>query len=161
MASCAAQQRVALPRAAGRGTAPKSAAAARAPAAASVSAARRGAFLSGEADVAALRAAPLRAPRQAAGALCATASNTSIVVAAAAPPPVPAAKPAAPRGADMKALSYSVLAGVVIWLLPAPVGVSLKAWHLLAHFVATIVGIITSVRRPRARLRRRRPGQLA
>jgi hypothetical protein len=126
-----------------------------------VSAARRGAFLSGEADVAALRAAPLRAPRQAAGALCATASNTSIVVAAAAPPPVPAAKPAAPRGADMKALSYSVLAGVVIWLLPAPVGVSLKAWHLLAHFVATIVGIITSVRRPRARLRRRRPGQLA
>jgi len=50
------------------------------------------------------------------------------------------------KGVDLKALSFSVLAGVIIWLLPAPVGVSLKAWHLLAHFVATIVGIITSVR---------------
>jgi hypothetical protein len=50
------------------------------------------------------------------------------------------------KGVDLKALLYSVLAGVVIWLIPAPVGVSIKAWHLLAHFVATIVGIITSVR---------------
>jgi hypothetical protein len=57
----------------------------------------------------------------------------------------------------MKGLAYSVLAGVVIWLLPAPVGVTLKAWHLLAHFVATIVGIITSVRAPPGAARPGRP----
>jgi hypothetical protein len=47
-----------------------------------------------------------------------------------------------------------VLAGVFIWLLPPPVGVSLKAWHLLAHFIGTIVGIITSVRARPAVVRR-------
>jgi di/tricarboxylate transporter len=29
-----------------------------------------------------------------------------------------------------------------IWLIPAPAGVEPRAWHLLAIFVATIVGII-------------------
>ena len=86
------------------------------------------------------QAASGRATRRASHLLAATASSAPIVLAASAP-----AK-AAPRGADLKALAYSVLAGVIIWLLPAPVGVTPKAWHLLAHFVATIVGIITSVR---------------
>ena len=33
--------------------------------------------------------------------------------------------------------------GVIIWLMPPPEGVTQEAWHLLAIFVATIVGIIT------------------
>jgi DASS family divalent anion:Na+ symporter len=33
--------------------------------------------------------------------------------------------------------------GVIIWFMPPPEGVTLEAWHLLAIFVATIVGIIT------------------
>ena len=110
-------------------------AAARAPAASCV-AARRATFFAGSE----LQAAHVRASRMKMSPLCASASSAPVVLAAAAPPK------AAPRGADMKALGYSVLAGVVIWLLPAPAGVTLKAWHLLAHFVATIVGIITSVR---------------
>ena len=32
-----------------------------------------------------------------------------------------------------------MLAGLIIWLIPAPVGVTAKAWHLLAVFVGTIV----------------------
>ena len=32
--------------------------------------------------------------------------------------------------------------GLVIWLLPAPAGVTQQAWHLFAIFVATIVGIM-------------------
>lgn len=32
--------------------------------------------------------------------------------------------------------------GAIIWFLPAPAGVEQAAWHLLAIFVATIVGII-------------------
>ena len=36
----------------------------------------------------------------------------------------------------------TVLAAVVIWLLPAPVGVDIKAWHLFAIFFATIIGLI-------------------
>ena len=35
-----------------------------------------------------------------------------------------------------------MLVGIVIWFTPAPEGVDIKAWHLLAIFVATIVGII-------------------
>jgi divalent anion:Na+ symporter, DASS family len=35
-----------------------------------------------------------------------------------------------------------LLVGVTIWLIPPPSGVEPKAWHLLAIFVATIVGII-------------------
>ncbi|MGE3953826.1 MAG: DASS family sodium-coupled anion symporter [Parachlamydiales bacterium] len=32
--------------------------------------------------------------------------------------------------------------GALLWFLPAPVGVSLEGWHLLALFLATIAGII-------------------
>ena len=35
-----------------------------------------------------------------------------------------------------------LLVAVIIWLIPPPSGVEPKAWHLLAIFVATIVGII-------------------
>jgi DASS family divalent anion:Na+ symporter len=36
-----------------------------------------------------------------------------------------------------------VLVGIVLWLTPPPAGVDIKAWHLLAIFVATIVGLVT------------------
>ena len=64
--------------------------------------------------------------------------------------PVPAVQAAAPaewKGAKLKPLGYSVLAGLIIWLIPAPAGVTAQAWHLLAVFVGTIVGIITNVSR--------------
>jgi DASS family divalent anion:Na+ symporter len=32
--------------------------------------------------------------------------------------------------------------GIIIWFSPIPTGVNPKAWHLLAIFVATVVGII-------------------
>ncbi len=35
-----------------------------------------------------------------------------------------------------------ILVGVVIWYSPVPAGVKKEAWHLLAIFVATIVGLI-------------------
>jgi divalent anion:Na+ symporter, DASS family len=38
--------------------------------------------------------------------------------------------------------TITILAAVIIWLLPAPAGVDLKAWHLFAIFFATIVGLI-------------------
>lgn len=48
------------------------------------------------------------------------------------------------KGAKLKPLGYSVLAGLLIYLIPTPAGVTVKAWNLLAVFVATIVGIITN-----------------
>lgn len=133
----ALQGNVALRAVAPAGVAAKRSPAAVAAAPVAAAAARKAAFM-GQADSSALRAQPLRAsaPRGRALTLYASASSAPVVLAAA----------PAPKGADLKALSYSVLAGIVIWLLPAPVGVTLQAWHLLAHFVATIVGIITSVR---------------
>ncbi|MHC5035535.1 MAG: anion permease [Planctomycetota bacterium] len=38
--------------------------------------------------------------------------------------------------------AIAIAIGVVIWCLPAPEGVRVEAWHLLAIFVATIVGIV-------------------
>ena len=63
--------------------------------------------------------------------------------AAAAPAPTPAA-PAFKWGANMKDLSISVGIAALLWFVPPPVGVSVKAWHLLSVFVGTIVGIITT-----------------
>lgn len=58
-----------------------------------------------------------------------------------------AGKPETPHpGEELKrllVLSSVVLLAVVIWLIPPPSGVQPRAWHLLAIFVATIVGIIT------------------
>ena len=70
------------------------------------------------------------------------------VVSASASSGVPAVQAAAAsmEGREARPLGYSVLAGLLIWLIPAPAGVSAQAWHLLAVFVGTIVGIITNVR---------------
>ena len=46
-------------------------------------------------------------------------------------------------GADMKTLGISVGLAVAVWFIPPPAGVTLPAWHLLAIFLGTIVGIIT------------------
>ena len=46
-------------------------------------------------------------------------------------------------GADMKNVGISVGLAVAIWLIPPPAGVTVPAWHLLAIFLGTIVGIIT------------------
>lgn len=43
----------------------------------------------------------------------------------------------------MKNLGISAGIGALIWFVPPPVGVALQAWHLLAVFIGTIVGIIT------------------
>ncbi|URE23982.1 2-oxoglutarate malate [Musa troglodytarum] len=55
----------------------------------------------------------------------------------------PAAAPAPWQGAALKPLAASIATGVILWLVPAPSGVSRNAWQLLAIFLATIVGIIT------------------
>ena len=47
------------------------------------------------------------------------------------------------KGANVKNLGYSVLAGLLLWICPAPAGVTTQAWHLFSVFVATIVRIIT------------------
>ena len=41
-------------------------------------------------------------------------------------------------------LAFIVLLGIVIWFIPPPAGVNLKAWHLFAIFFATIIGFILS-----------------
>jgi hypothetical protein len=46
-------------------------------------------------------------------------------------------------GADMKNLGISVALGLIVWFCPTPSGITPQAWHLLAIFVSTIVGIIT------------------
>ena len=46
-------------------------------------------------------------------------------------------------GADMKNLGISVGLTLAVWFIPPPAGVTLIAWHLLAIFLGTIVGIIT------------------
>lgn len=60
---------------------------------------------------------------------------------------VHAASSASPKefkwGADMKNLGISVGLTLAVWFVPPPAGVTLPAWHLLAIFLGTIVGIIT------------------
>ncbi len=59
--------------------------------------------------------------------------------------PAPTSKPTT-LIQDLKRRSLSlagtVAVALVIWLVPAPEGIDIKAWHLLAIFVATIVGLI-------------------
>lgn len=40
------------------------------------------------------------------------------------------------------ALVLPFLIGVIIWIFPLPTGIDQRAWHLLAIFVATIVGLV-------------------
>ena len=39
-------------------------------------------------------------------------------------------------------LTATILIGLVVWFIPPPEGVGIQAWHLLAIFSATIVGIV-------------------
>ena len=43
---------------------------------------------------------------------------------------------------DAARLATAALVGSLLWLVPAPAGVQPRAWHLLAIFVATMVGIV-------------------
>lgn len=52
--------------------------------------------------------------------------------------------PAFKWGANMRDLFIAIGIAVALWFIPPPAGVSAKAWHLLAVFVGTIVGIITT-----------------
>jgi len=45
-------------------------------------------------------------------------------------------------GASLVPTLVTVAVGLIIWFIPPPEGVDIKAWHLLAIFVATILGII-------------------
>ena len=47
-----------------------------------------------------------------------------------------------PERTRLLPLLITLLVGLGIWAIPPPVGVESRAWHLLAIFVATIVGII-------------------
>lgn len=69
---------------------------------------------------------------------------TRDVIVQAAAGSAPAKAPEFKWGADMKNLSICIALGTLLWFLPAPAGVTAKAWHLLAVFIATIVGIITT-----------------
>ncbi|KAI0525000.1 hypothetical protein KFK09_004390 [Dendrobium nobile] len=57
--------------------------------------------------------------------------------------PLPAKQSSPWQGAALKPLAATIATGVILWLIPAPSGVSRNAWQLLAIFLATIVGIIT------------------
>jgi DASS family divalent anion:Na+ symporter len=48
----------------------------------------------------------------------------------------------APKEIQLIPLLVTVTIGLIIWFIPAPAGVKPEAWHLLAIFLATIIGII-------------------
>lgn len=59
----------------------------------------------------------------------------------------PSAAPAAPAALPKKEIQLiplliTIAVGLMIWFIPAPAGVKPEAWHLLAIFLATIIGII-------------------
>ncbi len=70
-------------------------------------------------------------------------ARTVRVAAQSAASPAPTA-PAFKWGANMKDLGISVGIATLLWFIPPPAGVSMKAWQLLSVFVGTIVGIITT-----------------
>lgn len=47
-----------------------------------------------------------------------------------------------PKNLHYNKLAICIGIGTLIWFLPHPVGVNPKAWHLLAIFISTIVGLI-------------------
>jgi DASS family divalent anion:Na+ symporter len=53
-------------------------------------------------------------------------------------PPAPRVR----RGAEPRGLIIALALGAIIWAIPVPAGVEPRGWHLLAIFVATVVGII-------------------
>jgi DASS family divalent anion:Na+ symporter len=52
--------------------------------------------------------------------------------------------PAAPRSGTVWKYLVPLAIGLVLWFVPPPTGLSLKAWQMFAVFVATITGIITA-----------------
>ena len=66
------------------------------------------------------------------------------VKAQAAATPAPAKAPEFKWGANMRDLAICVGIATLLWFIPPPAGVTQKAWHLLAVFIGTIVGIITT-----------------
>lgn len=54
------------------------------------------------------------------------------------PPPAPRLR----RGAEPRGLLAALACGALIWAVPPPAAVDPRGWHLLAIFVATVVGII-------------------
>ncbi|CAA3031453.1 dicarboxylate transporter 1, chloroplastic [Olea europaea subsp. europaea] len=67
----------------------------------------------------------------------------SIITASASAASAPAPPHQPWQGAAIQPLLASIATGVILWLIPAPSGVSRNAWQLLSIFLATIVGIIT------------------
>ena len=63
-------------------------------------------------------------------------------VATDAPVSAPAPAPRVRRGAEPRGLILALALGAIVWAIPAPAGVEPRGWHLLAIFVATVVGII-------------------
>ena len=57
---------------------------------------------------------------------------------------VPHSVPVRPnrQRARLARLLFVLATGAIIWALPTPAGVDPRAWHLLAIFVATVVGIV-------------------
>lgn len=54
----------------------------------------------------------------------------------------PAKSAAPPKEIQLIPLAITVALGLIIWFIPPPAGVKPEAWHLLAIFLATIIGII-------------------
>ncbi len=50
--------------------------------------------------------------------------------------------PVSKKITQLNAITLPILSGIIIWLIPSPTGVEEKAWHLLAIFVATLIGFI-------------------
>ena len=65
-----------------------------------------------------------------------------MTTATAARPAAPPVHSAPPKQNRVLRGVATVLVGVAIWLVPVPAGLDPKAWHLLAIFLATIVGLI-------------------
>ncbi len=51
---------------------------------------------------------------------------------------------AAPARDPIWKFAVPVAIGLVLWFIPPPEGLTPKAWHMFAIFVATIAGIITA-----------------
>jgi DASS family divalent anion:Na+ symporter len=57
-------------------------------------------------------------------------------------PEAAAVKATTPKEIQLIPLLITVAIGLIIWFIPAPAGVKPEAWHLLAIFLATIIGVI-------------------
>ena len=62
----------------------------------------------------------------------------------AAPPGATPTGGASQAGRSLWKFAVPVAIGVILWFIPPPEGLPLKAWHMFAIFVATIAGIITA-----------------